>query len=173
MRSACSSSEAGTIRGPTPPFSWPGPAAATALPAGPAPGDVHAWHLYVLRLAGLVDMEQVYIPTTYLWATALGGVGVGAGMGDPTAMGNEAAMAGAMMASLGVMGISLLAALFVTAFFINLLVKSPDGQAIGYGRSCLVSLLYLVAMVVLGFVASIVIGIIIGMMGVGAAAMAG
>lgn len=36
--------------------------------------------LYVLRLAGLVDMEQVYIPTTYLWATALGGVGVGAGM---------------------------------------------------------------------------------------------
>lgn len=100
-------------------------------------------------------------------------MGVGAGMGDPTAMGNEAAMAGAMMASLGVMGISLLAALFVTAFFINLLVKSPDGQAIGYGRSCLVSLLYLVAMVVLGFIASFVLVIIAGVMGAGMAGMAG
>ena len=66
------------------------------LPPKGRPGHQHAWHLYVLRLAGLVDMEQVYIPTTYLWATALGGVGVGAGMGDPTVMGNEAAMAGAM-----------------------------------------------------------------------------
>lgn len=100
-------------------------------------------------------------------------MGVGAGMTDPASMGNEAAAAGMMMASLGIMGVSLLAALFITAFFINLLIKSPTGQAIGYGRSCLVSLLYLVAMVVLGFVASIVIGIIIGMMGVGAAAMAG
>jgi hypothetical protein len=100
-------------------------------------------------------------------------MGVGAGMGDPAAMGNEAAMAGAMMASLGIMGVSLLAALFITAFFINLLIKSPTGQAIGYGRSCLVSLLYLVAMVVLGFVASIAIGIIVGVMGVGMAGMAG
>jgi len=97
-------------------------------------------------------------------------MGVGAGLGgDPAAMaGNEAAMAGAMMASLGLMAISLLAALFITAFFINLMIKSPDGRAIGYGRSCLVSLLYLVAMVVLGFVASIGIGIIIAMMGLGA-----
>lgn len=99
--------------------------------------------------------------------------GIGGGMADPSAMGNEAAMAGMMMASLGIMGGSLLAALFITAFFINLMIKSPTGQAIGYGRSCLVSLLYLVVMVVLGIVASIVIGIIIGMMGVGAAAMAG
>lgn len=101
-------------------------------------------------------------------------MGIGGGMAaDPAAMGNEAAMAGMMMASLGIMGASLLAALFITALFVNLLIKSPDGQAIGYGRSCLVSLLYLVVMVVLGIVASIVIGIIIGMMGIGAAAMAG
>ena len=99
-------------------------------------------------------------------------MGVGAGMADPSAMGSEAAMAGAM-ASLGIMGVSLLAALFITAFFINLLIKSPTGQAIGYGRSCLVSLLYLVAMVVLGIVASIVIGIIVGVMGAGMAGMAG
>lgn len=95
-------------------------------------------------------------------------MGVGAGMGDPPAMGNEAAMAGAMVASLGVLAVSLLAALFITAFFINLLIKSPDGQAIGFGRSCLVSLLYLVAMVVLGIVVGIVLGIIAGVMGVGA-----
>ena len=99
-------------------------------------------------------------------------MGVGAGMGDPSMMGGEAAMAGAM-ASLGIMGVSLLAALFITAFFINLLIKSPTGQAIGYGRSCLVSLLYLVAMGVLGVVASIAIGVIVGVMGVGMAGMAG
>ena len=100
-------------------------------------------------------------------------MGVGAGMAESATMGNEAAAAGALMASLGIMGVSLLAALFITAFFINLLIKSPTGEAIGYGRSCLVSLLYLVAMVVLGFVASIAIGVIIGVMGVGMAGMAG
>ncbi|WP_460455668.1 hypothetical protein [Arenimonas alkanexedens] len=101
-------------------------------------------------------------------------MGVGTGMGDPTAMaGNEAAMAGAMMASLGVMAISLLASLFITAFFVNLMIKAPDGRAIGFGRSCLVALLYLVVMVVLGIVAGIAIGIILAMLGVGAAGLAG
>lgn len=99
---------------------------------------------------------------------------MGPGMGDPSAMaGGEAAMAGAMMASLGAMAVSLLASLFVTAFFINLLVKAPDGREIGYGRSCLVSLLYLVVMVVLGIVIGIGLGIIIAAMGVGAAGLAG
>lgn len=36
--------------------------------------------LYVLRLSGVLASEDIYIPTTYLWATLLGGVGVGAGM---------------------------------------------------------------------------------------------
>lgn len=36
--------------------------------------------LYVLRLSGALSNEDIYIPTTYLWATLLGGVGVGAGM---------------------------------------------------------------------------------------------
>ncbi len=101
-------------------------------------------------------------------------MGVGAGMGDPAAMaGTEAAMAGMMMASLGVMFGSLLAMLFITALIINLMIKAPDGRAIGYGRSCLISLLYLVAMVVLGIVAAIVMGIILGVMGIGAASMMG
>ena len=101
-------------------------------------------------------------------------MGLGAGMGDPAAMaGNEAAMAGMLMASLGVMAATLLVALFVTALLINLIIKAPDGQAIGYGRSCLVSLLYLVVMVLLFFVIGFVLSIIVAAMGIGAAGMAG
>jgi hypothetical protein len=94
------------------------------------------------------------------------------GVGSNAAMmgGDEAAMAGAMMASLGLMAISLVASLFITALFVNLLIKQPDGQAIGFGRSCLVSLLYLVVMVVLAIVASLVLGLVIG---IGAAGLAG
>lgn len=36
--------------------------------------------LYVLQSAGLMHKEDIYIPTVFLWATLLGGVGVGAGM---------------------------------------------------------------------------------------------
>jgi hypothetical protein len=94
------------------------------------------------------------------------------GLGSNAAMmgGDEAAMAGAMMASLGLMAISLVASLFITAFFVNLLIKQPDGQDIGFGRSCLVALLYLVVMVVLVIVASLVVGVVIG---IGAAGLAG
>lgn len=41
---------------------------------------VAAFGMYFLQLTGLLSMDQVYVPTTYFWATALGGVGVGAGM---------------------------------------------------------------------------------------------
>ena len=41
---------------------------------------VAAFGMYILQLSGLLSMDAVYVPTTYLWATALGGVGVGAGM---------------------------------------------------------------------------------------------
>ncbi len=94
------------------------------------------------------------------------------GVGGNAAMmgGDEAALAGAMAAQLGVMAISLVGSLFITAFFVNLLIKQPDGQAIGFGRSCLVSLLYLVVMVVLVIVVSLVLGVVIGL---GAAGMAG
>ena len=94
------------------------------------------------------------------------------GVGSNAAMmgGDEAAMASAMAASLGAMAISLVLSLFITAFFVNLMIKQPDGQAIGFGRSCLVALLYLVVMVVLGIVVSLVLGVVLGL---GAAAMAG
>ena len=95
---------------------------------------------------------------------------MGVGSSAAAGAGSEAAMAGAMMASLGAMALSLVASLFITAFFINLMLKQPNGQDIGFGRSCLVSLLYLVVMVVLGIIASIAVGVIVG---VGAAGMAG
>lgn len=94
------------------------------------------------------------------------------GVGSNAALmgGDEAAMAGAMMAGLGLMAISLLASVFITAFFVNLMIRQPGGQAIGYGRSCLVALLYLVVMVVLAVILSLVAGVVIGL---GAAGLAG
>lgn len=53
-------------------------------------------------------------------------MGVGSGMA--ASAGNEAAMAGAMMASLGAMALSLVASLFITAFFVNLMIKQPGGR---------------------------------------------
>ena len=44
----------------------------------------------------------------------------------------------------------LLASLFITAACVNWLIRHPDGRAIGYARSLLVSLLYLVIGTVLG-----------------------
>jgi uncharacterized membrane protein YedE/YeeE len=41
---------------------------------------VAAFGMYFLEMAGVLSKDQVYVPTTYLWATLLGGVGVGAGM---------------------------------------------------------------------------------------------
>lgn len=41
---------------------------------------VCATGLYLLGLIGMLNMEEIYIPTTFFWATLLGGVGVGAGM---------------------------------------------------------------------------------------------
>lgn len=122
--------------------------------------------LLVVFLAGVVGFIINVVLTMVM--------GVGGGGMDPAAISSgEAAMAGAMMASLGVMAISLLASLFINAFFINLLIKAPDGRAIGYGRACLIALLYLVAMVVIGVIATIGLGILMAAMGMGAAAMGG
>lgn len=41
---------------------------------------VAAFGMYFLEMAGVLSMDEVYVPTTHLWATLLGGVGVGAGM---------------------------------------------------------------------------------------------
>lgn len=36
--------------------------------------------LYLLQIGGLMTKDAIFIPTVFLWATLLGGVGVGAGM---------------------------------------------------------------------------------------------
>lgn len=101
-------------------------------------------------------------------------IGMALGVGASAAtQGGDAAMAGAMMASLGASAISIVAYLFVLAFFINLMIKHPDGRAIGYGRACLSSLLYVIVMVVLGIIASIGLGVLMAMLGLGAASLAG
>lgn len=41
---------------------------------------VAAGGLYVLELAGLMHTSDIFVPTTYLWATLLGGALIGAGM---------------------------------------------------------------------------------------------
>lgn len=114
----------------------------------------------VVLLAGVAGLVVNIVLTM-----AMGGA-------NPAALGEggEAAMAGAMMASLGGMAISLVASFFITAFFVNLLIRQPDGQAIGYGRACLVSLLYLMVMVVLTIIVSVVLGVVIGL---GAAGLSG
>ncbi len=42
---------------------------------------VAAGGLYVLELAGYMHTSDIFIPTTYLWATLLGGALIGVGMG--------------------------------------------------------------------------------------------
>jgi len=41
---------------------------------------VAAAGLYVLQLLGLMTPQDIFIPTTYFWATLIGGAGVGLGM---------------------------------------------------------------------------------------------
>lgn len=97
-------------------------------------------------------------------------IGTGGAMADP----NDPAAAAAMMGpAFAVMGISLVANLLIYAGAIHLLVKRPDGSAYGFGRALLAALLYLIVMVVLGFIASIVLAIVFaGAIG-GMAGMAG
>jgi uncharacterized membrane protein YedE/YeeE len=42
---------------------------------------VAAGGLYVLELAGVMHATDIFVPTTYLWATLLGGALIGVGMG--------------------------------------------------------------------------------------------
>jgi hypothetical protein len=131
------------------------------LVAGFSPGYWRA--VLVVLLAGIVGFIVNIV------AMSLLGVGSSmAAMGpnpDPSVV--MAAMGGAW---LGAMAISMIAGLLLYGFFINWLLKQPDGGSIGFGRSVLAALLYLVAMFVLAFIFTFVIGIVAGL---GAASMAG
>jgi hypothetical protein len=131
------------------------------LVAGFSPG--YGRSVLVVLLAGIVGFIVNIVAMSVL--------GVGANMAsmgpnpDPSVM--MAAMGGAW---LGAMAISMVAGLLLYGFFINWLLKRPDGGSIGFGRSVLAALLYLVVMFVLAFIFAFVIGIVAG---IGAASMAG
>jgi hypothetical protein len=97
-------------------------------------------------------------------------VGTGGAMMDPN---DQAAMAAVAGKSLMAMGLSLVAYLLIYAGAIHLLVKRPDGSAYGFGRGLLASLLYLIVMTVLGFIAGIVLAVVFGAAIGGMAGMAG
>ena len=78
-------------------------------------------------------------------------------------------MAGAGMAMMGVLAISAIVNLVVISACVNWIIKRPDGSAIGFGRSLLVTLVYMVIFVVI----SIIVGVVLGMLGMGAGMMAG
>jgi len=65
--------------------------------------------------------------------------------------------------------VSAIVNLFIIAACVNWIIKRPGGIAIGYGRSVLVALVYLVIFIVL----AIIMGIVLGMLGMGAGMMSG
>lgn len=118
-----------------------------------------------LRSLGAVVVAAVLGFIVNVILTMVFGIGGGAlGAGDPEAA--AAAMAGT---GLAVMGLSLVISYFINAFCVNWLIKRPDGGSIGFGRSLLVVLVYMIILVVLGIIA----GVVIGMLGLGAAGLAG
>ena len=127
------------------------------LAAGFSPG--------YLRSLGTVALATVVGFIANVILTMVFGLGGGAmSGGDPEAA--ALAMAGA---GLAVMGLSLVISFLVTAACVNLLIKRPDGSALGFGRSLLVTLVYAIFLIVLGIIA----GIVITVLGVGAAGLAG
>ena len=117
-----------------------------------------------LRSLGAVVVAAVLGFIVNVILTMVLGAGGSMMSGDPEAA--AAAMAGT---GLAVMGLSLVASFLINAFCVNWLIKRPDGGAIGFGRSLLVVLVYMIILVVLGIIA----GVVIGMLGLGAAGLAG
>lgn len=118
-------------------------------------------------LAAAVLGFIVNIVLTAVFGVGGGMMGGGLAGGDPEAA--AAAMAGAGMAMMGVMAVSAIVNLFILAACINWIIKRPGGIAIGFGRSLLAALVYLVIFIVIG----IIFGIVMGMLGLGAGMMAG
>ena len=87
----------------------------------------------------------------------LGAAGMGAAGAD-----SEAAMASMGLMSILINLVSAAIGFVVMAFSINLLIKRPDGSAMGFGRACLISLLYMAVMVVLFVIVGIVLALVFG-----------
>lgn len=100
---------------------------------------VAASGLYLLQLAGVLQWSELYVPTTFLWATLLGGVLVGAGMGVGGYCPGTSVVGAAAGRLDGVMffiGLVLGVVLFATFFdgLIPLLAAAPGPQAQTLGQ---------------------------------------
>lgn len=63
----------------------------------------------------------------------------------------------------GLSGLLVLAAQFlVGAAVVNWLLPAQNGSQIGYGKACLVQLLYLVLAIVLGLILGVIVGVLFG-----------
>ena len=95
-----------------------------------------------------------------------------AGLLDVTAVGQNPtpeALTSLLVAQATMGVINFVAGLLLTALFVNLLIQQPDGSRIGFGRSVLVALLYLLMTMALVFVLVLILAFIIGL-GAGMAA---
>jgi len=117
-----------------------------------------------LRSLGAVVVAAVLTFIVNLVLTTVFGLGGGMMAGDPEAA--AAAMAGTGLLA---MGLAFVFGFLINAFCVNWLIKRPDGSAMGFGRALLVVLVYMIIVIVL----SIIAGVVIGMLGLGAAGLAG
>lgn len=95
-----------------------------------------------------------------------------AGMLDVTAIGptpDPEALASLMAAQLAMSLANFVIGLLLTAVFVHLLIRQPDGSRIAFGRSILVALLYMLMTMALVFVLVLILAFIIGL-GAGLAA---
>lgn len=97
--------------------------------------------------------------------------GLGSAPADITNAETSVAAVGAasLMANL----ISFAIGFVALAFAVNLLIKRPDGSELGFGRACLVSVLYMAVMIVLFIFIGIVLALVFGAALLGAAGLAG
>jgi len=113
----------------------------------------------------LVGIASFAVSFVMSMVFGLGAAGMGASADPAAAMASMGAAT--MLSSL----VTLVITFLLLATGVNLLIKHPDGRAIGFGRACLVSLLYVVIFMVLGFIVGIVLAVFFGaaMMGMAGA----
>lgn len=117
----------------------------------------------------LASIVSFVISLGLMMVVGLGAMGAGAGAdADPAA-----AMASMGMLPLLANLLSFVISFLVMAVSVNLLIKRPDGSELGFGRACLVSVLYWAVMVVLMVVLGIVLALVFGAALLGAAGLAG
>ena len=76
-----------------------------------------------------------------------------------------------MWIAVGSLGVSALVALFTNAWFLDRMLRHPDGRRVGYARACLASLLTLLGACGLGFLLTMVLVVVLALSGLDPALM--